>query len=119
MWLSYIGMKKQNASKGFSVGNRDMSPVLVGITMAASIASTATFVINPGFVYTHGLSAYLHYGVAALFGVITAFVLLTKGFRQIGETTGSITIPDWIFNRYKSRSFSLFLLASTFFPSLL
>ena len=108
MWLSYIGMKKTKCLKGFSVGNRDMSPVLVGITMAASIASTATFVINPGFVYTHGLSAYLHYGVAALFGVITAFVLLTKGFRQIGETTGSITIPDWIFNRYKSRSFSLF-----------
>ena len=108
MWLSYIGMRKTKCLRGFSVGNRDMSPVLVGITMAASIASTATFVINPGFVYTHGLSAYLHYGVAALFGVITAFVLLTKGFRQIGETTGSITIPDWIFNRYKSRSFSLF-----------
>ncbi len=107
-YLSYIGMKKTRGLKGFSIGNKDMSPIVVGITMAASISSTATFVINPGFVYVHGLSAFVHYGVAAVLGIICAFLVLTKGFRRIGDVGGSLTIPDWIYHRYGSRALSLF-----------
>lgn len=107
-WFSYLGMKKTSGLKSFSIGNKDMGPYLIGITMAASISSTATFVINPGFVYTHGLSAYLHYGVGASLGILTAFMLLTRGFREVGERTQALTIPDWIFHRYGSRKLSLF-----------
>ncbi|MDD0851818.1 sodium:solute symporter family protein [Halobacteriovorax sp. GB3] len=107
-WFSFIGMKRTKGLKSFSIGNKDMSPLLVGITMAASISSTATFVINPGFVYNHGFSAYLHYGVGASLGILTAFLLLTKGFRRHGDKTGALTIPDWIFHRYGSRKLSLF-----------
>jgi sodium/pantothenate symporter len=107
-YLANIGMKKTKSLKGFSIGNNDMGPILIGITMAASISSTATFVINPGFVYNHGLSAYIHYGLAASFGIITAFLLLTRGFRKLGASQGSLTIPDWIFHRYGSRGLALF-----------
>jgi len=107
-WLSWIGMKKTKDMKGYAIGNKDMNPYLIGITMAASISSTATFVINPGFVFVHGLSAYVHYGIAASAGILAAFILLTKGFRNMGETTGAITIPDWIFHRYGNRGLSLF-----------
>ena len=107
-YLSWIGMRKTKDIKSFSIGNKDMNPYLIGITMAASISSTATFVINPGFVYAHGLSAYLHYGVAAPFGILCAFLLITKGFRQLGQDKGSLTIPDWIFHRYGSRALSVF-----------
>ncbi len=107
-WLSWIGMKKTKDMKGYAIGNKDMNPYLIGITMAASISSTATFVINPGFVYVHGLSAYVHYGIAASAGVLAAFILLTKGFRTLGETSGALTIPDWIFHRYGNRGLSLF-----------
>ncbi|PCI44064.1 MAG: sodium:solute symporter, partial [Moraxellaceae bacterium] len=55
--LSWVGMRRTSDLKGFAIGNKDMSPYLVGITLAATISSTATFVINPGFIYTHGLSA--------------------------------------------------------------
>lgn len=107
-YLARIGMKKTQSLKGFSIGNNDMGPVLIGITMAASISSSATFVINPGFVYNHGLSAYLHYGIAASLGIVCAFLLLTRGFRKLGASQGSLTIPDWIFHRYGHRGLSLF-----------
>ena len=106
--LSWIGMKRTRDLRGFSIGNKDMNPYLIGITLAASIASTATFVINPGFVYTHGLSAYLHYGVAASLGIVTAFVMLTRGFLRVGDQHGALTIPEWIYHRYQHRGFSLF-----------
>jgi SSS family solute:Na+ symporter/sodium/pantothenate symporter len=106
--LSVIGMRRTASVAGFSIGNKDMHPVVVGITLAASIASTATFVINPGFVYQHGLSAYLHFGVAGSLGILTAFLVLTRGFLRLGESHAALTIPQWIFYRYNHRGFSLF-----------
>lgn len=107
-WLSWVGMRRTRDIRGFSIGNKDMSPYLIGITLAASIASTATFVINPGFVYSHGLSAYLHYGLAGSLGILTAFLVLTRGFLRLGESSQALTIPQWIFYRYNHRGLSLF-----------
>lgn len=107
-YLSLIGMKKTKNLKSFAIGNKDMNPILVGLTMAASISSTATFVINPGFVYTHGFSAYIHYGIAASLGILCAFLLMTKKFLKQGEMHGALTLPDWIYHRYQSRLLSLF-----------
>ena len=107
-WLSWLGMRRTRSVEGFSIGNKDMSPYIVGITLAASISSTATFVINPGFVYTHGLSAYLHYGVAGSMGILSAFLVLTRGFLRLGESSAALTIPQWIYYRYNHRGFSLF-----------
>jgi sodium/pantothenate symporter len=107
-WLSVVGMRKTTSLQGFAIGNRDMGPVLVGIVMASSIASTATFVINPGFVYTHGISALLHYGVAAQAGVAFGLVAVSRGFRRVGEAHGSLTIPHWIGARYDSPRLGLF-----------
>lgn len=107
-WLSWVGMRRTKDIGGFSIGNKDMSPYIIGITLAASIASTATFVVNPGFVYVHGLSAYLHYGVAGSAGILCAFLVLSRGFLRIGEENKALTIPEWIYHRYSSRGFSLF-----------
>lgn len=106
--LSWVGMRRTKTAAGFAIGNKDMSPYLVGITLAASISSTATFVINPGFVYAHGLSAYVHYAVAGAFGILTAFLVLTRGFLRQGEAKHTLTIPQWIYHRYQHRGFSLF-----------
>lgn len=101
--LSLRGMKKTQSFAGFALGNRDLGPVMVGITLAAAIASTATFVINPGFVYTHGVSALMHLGVAASAGAILALVLFSRGFRRMGESSAALTLPHWIGNRFAHR----------------
>jgi SSS family solute:Na+ symporter/sodium/pantothenate symporter len=107
-WLSWVGMRRTNDLKGFAIGNKDMSPFVIGFTLAASIASTATFVINPGFIYVDGLSAFLHYGVSASLGIMTAFLVLTRGFLKMGEENQSLTIPEWIYHRYQSGHLRLF-----------
>ena len=85
-----------------------MNPLVVGLTLAASIASTATFVINPGLVYAFGVSAFLHYGLAVGLGVCTALVLLSVGFRRVGARSGALTLPQWIGQRYESKALTLF-----------
>lgn len=106
--LSWIGMKKTTNIKSFAIGNKDINPYFVGITMMAAISSTATFVINPGFLYQDGLSAYLHYGIFAPLGLFTALILITKGFRRFGDKHQSLTIPGWINDRYQSRPLGLY-----------
>lgn len=98
--LALRGMKKTKDFSGFALGNGDLGPLVVGITLAASIASTATFVINPGFVYTHGVSALLHLGLAASLGVIVALVVFSKGFRRLGKEHAALTLPHWIGARF-------------------
>lgn len=110
-WLAWLGHKKTKDMKSFAVGAGDMNPVVVGITLAASIASTATFVINPGFVYVHGVSALMHLGVAAGLGVIAGLVIMSSGFRRIGERTGAITLPGWVGERYQSKALRILFAA--------
>lgn len=102
-YLAWLGHKKTKDIQSFSVGSGDMNPVVVGITLAASIASTATFVINPGFVYVHGVSALMHLGVAAGLGVITGLLVMSTGFRRMGQKAKALTLPGWLGERYQSR----------------
>jgi len=102
--LAIAGMRKTSDMRGFAIGNRDMGPGLVGITLAASVASTATFVINPGFVWRDGISALLFFGLAGGAGVITGLVVLSPGFRRLGDSNGALTLPEWLGARYDSRA---------------
>lgn len=100
--LAVRGMQKTTDLAGFAIGGGQMGPIMVGITLAAAISSTATFVINPGFVYTSGVSALLHYGVAGYGGVIFGIFTLSRGFRKLGEKYSALTLPHWIGARYSS-----------------
>ena len=107
-YLAWLGHKRTTDIKNFAIGDGDMNPLIVGLTLAASIASTATFVINPGLVYAFGLSAFLHYGLAVGLGVTTALVLLSVGFRRVGSQNGALTLPQWIGQRYNSKGLTIF-----------
>ncbi|MEM9194864.1 MAG: sodium:solute symporter family protein [Myxococcota bacterium] len=100
--LAIVGMLKTKDLRSFAIGNGDMGPVLVGITLAASVASTATFVINPGFVWKDGVAALLHFGVATAGGVTLGIIVLSKGFRRVGTRTEALTLPHWIGARFDS-----------------
>ena len=101
-WLAWLGHKKTDSLESFAVGRRDMGPWLVGITMAASLASTATFIINPGFVFVHGLAAFMHFGVAVGLGVAVALFTLSPTFRRVGVQGHALSLPHWIGVRFGS-----------------
>ncbi|MCA9620148.1 MAG: sodium:solute symporter family protein [Myxococcales bacterium] len=109
--LAWMGHRRTKDMTTFAVGSGDMNPIVVGITLAASIASTATFVINPGFVYVHGISALMHLGVAAGLGIIVGLVVMSGGFRRIGAQKGALTLPGWIGERYESRALRILFAA--------
>ena len=103
LWLAWLGQRKTTTLESYAVGNRDMHPVVVGMALAASMTSTATFIINPGIVYAYGLSAVLGYGLSAGLGLTLGIVLLSKGFRRHGVAFRALTVPEWIGRRFGDR----------------
>ena len=107
-WLGYRGMRKTSGFSSFALGDRAMNPIIVGITLAASVSSASTFIINPGFVYVDGWGAFFHMSIGVGIGFIAMLVLLSFQFRRIGAETSALTIPDWIGKRYESPGFALY-----------
>lgn len=107
-YLGWLGHRKTDGFSSFAIGKGDLSPVVVGVTLAASTASAATFIINPGFVYVDGLAAFMHLGIAVYLGFLLMLWILSFQFRRMGTEMGALTIPDWIGKRYGSRSFSMY-----------
>lgn len=107
-WLGWRGYRRTSGFGSYAVGDRNMHPLIVGITLAASVSSAATFIINPGFVYVDGFSAFFHMVVGVGIGFIVMLSVLSFRFRRIGAENQALTIPDWIGKRYKSAGFSLY-----------
>lgn len=107
-YLGWLGHNRTEDFGSFAIGKGDLSPLQVGVTLAAATASAATFIINPGFVYVHGLSAFMHLGISVYLGFVCMLVLLSFRFRKMGAEMQALTIPDWIGKRYKSKNFSLY-----------
>jgi len=107
-WLGIRGMRKTSGFSSFALGDRAMNPVIVGITLAASVSSASTFIINPGFVYVDGFGAFFHMSIAVAIGFLAMLTVLSFQFRRIGAESSALTIPDWIGKRYQSPGFALY-----------
>ena len=102
------GIRKVTGFASFSVGSRQVSPVLVGLSLAANLTSAATFVINPGLMYEAGVSGFIAFGIATPLGIIIGLTVLSKAFRQVGDEFTVLTVPQWIGDRFGDKRLTLF-----------
>lgn len=100
-------LKIKNLSD-YAVGNIGFSPIAVGLALAASMTSAATFIINPGFIAFYGVSGVISYAFVMPAAAMISIVLLTKGFRKHGSSVKALTMAQWMGTRYKSKAYSLF-----------
>lgn len=102
------GALKTKTIKDYAVGNINFSPIAVGLSLAASMTSAATFVINPGFIAYYGFSAVVSFGFVIPITALISLVVLTKSFRKHGTTVKALTLSQWMGTRYNSKAYSLF-----------
>jgi sodium/pantothenate symporter len=102
------GALRTRSMADYAVGSIAFSPLLVGMSLAASMMSAATFIINPGLIAVGGLSGVLSYAVVLPLAAVTSLVVITKGFRRQGTVVKATTLAQWIGSRYGSRGYALF-----------
>lgn len=100
--LAWRGGQMTSSKEGFAIGTGKMHPIVAGVTLGACLASSATFVIFPGFVYKDGLAALLGFSVPLIAGLATGLALFAPRFQDIGGEHKALTVPHWLGARYDS-----------------
>jgi sodium/pantothenate symporter len=103
------GALRTKSLQDYAIGNLNFSPAFVGLSLAVSMTSAATFVINPALITVSGFSGVLSFGVFFPIASMISLVVLTKSFRKYGQATKATTLAQWMGRRYKSASYSLFM----------
>ncbi len=109
LYFVFQGARKNRSMTDYALGSVQFSPVTVGLSLAASITSAATFIINPGFIALYGISGVLAMGIVLPLGLYISLVILTKSFRKHGASVKALTMAQWIGKRYGSSGFSLYM----------
>jgi sodium/pantothenate symporter len=102
------GARRNQSVADYAVGNIAFSPLAVGLALAASTTSAATFIINPGLVAYFGLSATFGLCVILPVAMAVSLVVLTKGFRKYGGSVKALTLSQWVGKRFGSPAFAIF-----------
>ncbi|MFD2246843.1 sodium:solute symporter family transporter [Pontibacter ruber] len=102
------GALRIHSISDYALGSVAFSPVAVGLALAASMTSAATFIINPGFVALYGVSGVISMALALPLAALVSLVVLTKGFRKMGTAVKAQTMAQWMGLVYKSRGYAMF-----------
>ena len=102
------GASKTKSIADYALGNLTFSPYAVGLSLAASMTSAATFIINPGFVAYYGISGVISLAIMLPLGAMVSLVVFTKGFRKVGNVIKAMTMAQWIGARYKNKAFATY-----------
>lgn len=86
----------------YALGSIAFSPVAIGLALAASMTSAATFIINPGIIAYFGIPAIISYMVVLPIAALVSLVVLTKRFRKHGNMAKALTMAQWMGTRFKS-----------------
>lgn len=94
--------RRTRSLSDYALGSQGFSPVVVGLSLAASVTSAATFIINPGFVAMFGWSAFMAMSLILPLGLIISLVILTRSFRRYGASVKALSLSQWMGKRYDS-----------------
>jgi len=108
LWLVIRGAKKTTNIGEYALGTIGFSPVAVGLALAASMTSAATFIINPGFIALYGFSGFLSFGIVMPIAIYFSLIVITKGFRKYGSSVKALTMAQWIGKMFNSQRYALF-----------
>jgi len=100
--------RRTRSMDDYALGSVHFSPVAVGLSLAASMTSAATFIINPGFIALYGLTAVLSYAVFLPLAAMASLWFFSKGFRRHGDTVKALTLSQWMRTRYDSPFYGIF-----------
>jgi len=102
------GALKAKTINDYAVGNIGFPSWIVGLSLAASMTSAATFVINPGFIALYGVSGIISMAVVLPIAAFASLIFFTKGFAKYGKSVKANTLSQWIGNRFNNKSYQFF-----------
>ncbi|MEF9951101.1 MAG: sodium/proline symporter PutP [Clostridium sp.] len=111
--IGYYSYKKTTNINDYMLGGRDLGPAVTALSAGASDMSGWMLMGLPGAVFAMGLSQ-IWIAVGLTIGAYLNYLLLAPKFRVYTEVANdSMTIPDYLENRFKDASRVLRLVSGT------
>lgn len=108
-------MKKANeSSDNYFIGGRKLGPWIAAMSAEASDMSGWLLMGLPGVAYWCGLSDAIWTAIGLAAGTYINWLFVAKRLRRYSALTNSITIPEFLSNRYKENKKIILAIASLF-----
>ncbi|HQQ25133.1 MAG TPA: sodium:solute symporter family protein, partial [Methanomassiliicoccales archaeon] len=102
LYLAWLGYKRTRCNADYMLAGRDIHPVILGLSYAATFISTSAIVGFGGYAAKLGLGIIWLVMLNVLVGVLIAFIVYGKPTRRIGKRLGALTFPDLLGKVFKS-----------------
>jgi SSS family solute:Na+ symporter len=104
LWIGYYSYKKTSDLSDYMLGGRGLGPAVTALSAGASDMSGWMLMGLPGAMYASGVSS-LWLSVGLMIGAYINYLILAPRLRMYTEIANdSITIPDFLENRFKDSS---------------
>ncbi|MCR5203586.1 MAG: sodium/proline symporter [Lachnospiraceae bacterium] len=109
------GKKEKGGDKSYFLGNRNMNGLVAALSAGASDMSAWVLMGLPGSIYLYGMGK-VWISVGLLIGTICAWIFVAPKLRRFSIIADdSITIPQFLTNRFKSKSHVLLVVSAIVF----
>ena len=109
------GRKEKGGDKSYFLGNRNMNGLVAALSAGASDMSAWVLMGLPGSIYLWGMGQ-VWIAIGLLIGTIAAWIVVAPGLRRFSIIADdSITIPQFLTNRFKSKSHILLIVSAIVF----
>lgn len=116
--MIYVGLKnasKNNSSADFFLGGRKVGPWVTALSAEASDSSAWLLMGLPGLCYLGGVQESIWTAVGLIIGTYLSWLFVAKPLRKCSIAFGdSITIPEFLSNRFKDKSHMLSIVSVIF-----
>ncbi|MGP1495615.1 MAG: sodium/proline symporter PutP [Treponema sp.] len=116
--MIFVGLrtaKNNNSASDFFLGGRKVGPWVTALSAEASDSSAWLLMGLPGLCYLGGFKETFWTALGLIVGTYLAWLLIAKQLRKCSIAFGdSITIPEFLTNRFKDKSHVL-MIVSVFF----
>ena len=116
--MVYVGLRNargNNSASDFFLGGRKVGPWVTALSAEASDSSAWVLMGLPGLCYIGGFKESFWTAIGLIVGTYIAWLLIAKQLRKCSIAFGdSITIPEFLTNRFKDKSYIL-TIVSVFF----
>lgn len=116
--MIYVGLRnasKNNSSADFFLGGRKVGPCVTALSAEASDSSAWLLMGLPGLCYLGGVQESIWTAVGLIVGTYLSWLFVAKPLRKCSITFGdSITIPEFLSNRFKDKSHILSIVSVIF-----
>ncbi|WP_370991242.1 sodium/proline symporter PutP [Bacillus tropicus] len=104
LYIGYWSYKKTSDLSDYMLGGRGLGPAVTALSAGASVMSGWMLMGLPGAMYATGLSS-VWIAIGLLIGAYANYLILAPRLRTYTEVANdSITIPDFLENRFKDRT---------------